>query len=132
LELALLNIVMNSRDAMADGGTILMKTRNVDKEQAKSISAGLPAQDFVAISVADTGPGIPAEIRGRIFEPFFTTKESGKGTGLGLSRVYGFAKQSGGTVVAESPEQGGATITIYLPRCERTGTPFMKVVASAV
>lgn len=131
LELALLNVVMNSRDAMAHGGMILIKTINIDKDNAKSISPTLTEQDFVAMSIADTGHGIPAEALGRIFDPFFTTKESGKGTGLGLSRVYGFATQSGGTVVAESPRHCGAVITIYLPRCQPTGTPIMRVVTSS-
>ncbi|HSQ20871.1 MAG TPA: ATP-binding protein, partial [Blastocatellia bacterium] len=129
LELALLNVVMNSRDAMEDGGTILIKTANIDEDYAKSMSVALPQQDCVAISIVDHGHGIPADVLGRIFDPFFTTKECGKGTGLGLSRVYGFAKQSGGTVTAESPKEGGAVITIYLPRCERS-TPIITIVAT--
>lgn len=125
LELALLNVVVNSRDAMTHGGAILIKAANVDKEEVKARSATLPVQDFVSIAVIDTGPGIPSDVLGRVFDAFFTTKESGKGTGLGLSRVYSFATQSGGTVTAESPKRGGAVIMLYLPRA-----PVSKIVPS--
>lgn len=114
---------------MVNGGMIVIKTSNIGKDRAKSISAVLTEEDFVAMSIADTGHGIASGVLGRIFDPFFTTKEAGKGTGLGLRRVYGFAKQPGGTVTAESPREGGAVITIYLPRCERS-TPIMIIVAS--
>jgi PAS domain S-box-containing protein len=114
LESALLNLVVNARDAMPDGGRILIATRNVtlgEHHQAGS----LPAGDYVRITVSDTGTGMPREVVARAFEPFFTTKEVGKGTGLGLSQVYGFIKQSDGDVVIESREGEGTTIAIYLP-----------------
>jgi PAS domain S-box-containing protein len=113
LESALLNLVVNARDAMPDGGRIVIATRNVtlDHHQAGS----LPAGDYVRISVSDTGTGMPPDVVSRAFEPFFTTKEVGKGTGLGLSQVYGFIKQSDGDVVIESRAGEGSTIAIYLP-----------------
>jgi two-component system NtrC family sensor kinase len=114
LELAVLNLAVNARDAMPNGGTIEIGVRPVTLR-------GEPAYDkllgeFVALSVADTGSGIAPEVIARIFEPFFTTKDVGKGTGLGLSQVYGFAKQSGGTVTVWSRLGVGTTFTMYLPR----------------
>jgi len=114
LELAVLNLAVNARDAMPNGGVIELTVRPVTLR-------GDPAQDrltgdFVALAVSDTGCGIPRETVGRIFEPFFTTKDVGKGTGLGLSQVYGFAKQSGGTVTVSSEVGQGTTFTLYLPR----------------
>jgi PAS domain S-box-containing protein len=113
LESALLNLVVNARDAMPDGGRIVIATRNVtlDHHQAGS----LPAGEYVKVTVSDTGTGMPPEVVARAFEPFFTTKEMGKGTGLGLSQVYGFIKQSEGEVVIDSREGEGTTIAIYLP-----------------
>jgi len=114
LELALLNLAVNARDAMPNGGTIEIAVRPVrlHGDAAHDKLAG----DFIALSISDTGCGIPGEIVGRIFEPFFTTKDVGKGTGLGLSQVYGFAKQSGGTVTVSSSVGQGTTFTLYLPR----------------
>ncbi|MFN3349871.1 ATP-binding protein [Pseudorhodoplanes sp.] len=114
LELALLNLAVNARDAMPKGGTIEITVRPVRLrgDAAHDKLAG----DFIALSVSDTGCGIPREIVGRIFEPFFTTKDVGKGTGLGLSQVYGFAKQSGGTVTVSSSVGQGTVFTLYLPR----------------
>jgi two-component system NtrC family sensor kinase len=117
LEVALLNLVLNARDAMPDGGTITVGARNLPRGEAKK--AGLPDRDIVAISVEDSGHGIPADVLPRIFDPFFTTKEPGKGTGLGLSRIYGFAQQSGGKVRARNRPGGGAILTLYLPRLAR-------------
>jgi PAS domain S-box-containing protein len=113
LESALLNLVVNARDAMPDGGRIVIATRNVTlgHHEAGSLAAG----DYVRISVSDTGTGMPPDVVRRAFEPFFTTKEVGKGTGLGLSQVYGFIKQSDGDVVIESKPGEGTTISIYLP-----------------
>jgi PAS domain S-box-containing protein len=113
LELALVNIVVNARDAMPDGGTVTISGGNVHVDD----KAGLDdlTGDFVALSVADTGAGIDAEIMSKVFEPFFTTKEPDKGTGLGLSQVYGFARQSNGTVRIASGS-AGTTVSIYLPR----------------
>lgn len=123
LELALLNMTINARDAMPDGGTITLGMRNVLKDDTELVDAGLPNVDFVAVSVADTGPGIPPEIIDRIFDPFFTTKESGKGTGLGLSRIYGFAQQSRGKARALSPAGGGAKVILYFPRLVQASAP---------
>ena len=110
LETALLNLVINARDAMPDGGTVTIGARNV------SLSEPLLVGEFVAISVADTGLGIPSDVLDKIFEPFFTTKPVGKGTGLGLSQVHGFAHQAGGTVKVDSELGEGTTFTILLPR----------------
>ncbi len=111
LELALLNVGLNARDAMPSGGTLRISARNVPPHER---IAGLEGS-FVALSVADTGTGIPEEIRHRVIEPFFTTKGIGKGSGLGLSQSYGFATQSGGSMTIESTVGKGTTVTFYLP-----------------
>ena len=113
-ELAILNLAVNAKDAMPNGGTLSIRAKPVTLKGEAS-EEGL-AGDFIAIRVADTGQGIPADVIARVFEPFFTTKEVGKGTGLGLSQVYGFAKQSGGTATVSSAEGRGTAVTIYLPR----------------
>ncbi|WP_117191232.1 cell cycle histidine kinase CckA [Rhizobium terrae] len=116
-EQVLINLCVNARDAMPQGGTILIKTRNVSaKEAAGFHQADLPAEDFVMVEVSDTGTGISSEIMDKIFEPFFTTKEVGKGTGLGLSMVYGIVKQSGGYIYPESEVGRGTSFRIFLPR----------------
>jgi PAS domain S-box-containing protein len=119
LELALLNLGFNARDAMPEGGEITLSARNVALQGELDDLCG----EFVAITVADTGAGIPPEILERVIEPFFTTKAFGQGTGLGLSQVYGFARQSGGTLTLQSQVGAGTTATIYLPAAhpERTG-----------
>ncbi|HYE46120.1 MAG TPA: PAS domain S-box protein [Caulobacter sp.] len=114
LELSLLNLVVNARDAMPGGGDISISARNLVLDPVED-GSGL-AGDFVAITVRDSGQGIPPDILARIFEPFFTTKEVDKGTGLGLSQVYGFAEQSGGRVTVESRLGEGAAFTLILPR----------------
>ena len=121
LELALLNIAINSRDAMPNGGTFAVSARNISSGE-NSLPAPLQGE-FVALELRDSGIGIPAEIRPKIFDPFFTTKAVGKGTGLGLSQVYGFAQNAGGTVTVASQIGEGATITIYLPRGAVEATP---------
>jgi two-component system NtrC family sensor kinase len=113
-ELAILNLAVNAKDAMPNGGTLSIRAKPVTLKGEAS-EEGLSG-DFVAIRIADTGHGIPNDVLARVFEPFFTTKEVGKGTGLGLSQVYGFAKQSGGLATISSGEGRGTAITIYLPR----------------
>ncbi len=113
-ELALLNLAVNARDAMPSGGTLTITAKPVVL-RGKASEEGL-AGDFVAIRVADTGSGIPADVLPRVFEPFFTTKDVGKGTGLGLSQVYGFARQSGGAATIASSARRGTVVTLFLPR----------------
>ncbi|MCB8874236.1 ATP-binding protein [Acidisoma silvae] len=117
LENAILNLSINARDAMPDGGNLLIETRNADLNEA-AIAAGIGAVtgQYVAVCVTDTGTGMSADVLSRAFEPFFTTKPIGQGTGLGLSMVYGFARQSQGYLKIESEEGRGTTIRIYLPR----------------
>ncbi|HSM94412.1 MAG TPA: ATP-binding protein, partial [Rhizomicrobium sp.] len=113
LELALVNIAVNARDAMPGGGSLDIDVRNATLDGG---GVTLLSGDFVALSLTDTGEGIPPDVLAKIFEPFFTTKEVGKGTGLGLSQVYGFARQSGGDVHISSELGKGTTVTLYLPR----------------
>jgi PAS domain S-box-containing protein len=115
-ESALLNLVVNARDAMPGGGRLRIATANVRLDQARP--GTLAPGDYVRVTVSDNGTGMPPEVVARAFEPFFTTKEVGKGTGLGLSQVYGFIKQSGGEVVIESRPGEGSAILIYLPAVE--------------
>jgi PAS domain S-box-containing protein len=110
LELAIVNIAVNARDAMPNGGTFRISIHNVPAEHA-----GDEGNDFVAIEFRDSGTGIPPDLLSKVFDPFFTTKEVGKGTGLGLSQVYGFAHQSGGLVKADSRVGEGTTIAVLLP-----------------
>ncbi len=116
-ETAMVNMAVNARDAMEGEGTLEVRVQAMPSMPAIRGHAGGPG-DFVAISMTDTGSGIPADKLPYIFEPFFTTKEVGKGTGLGLSQVYGFAKQSGGDVAVESTVGQGTTFTLYLQRVE--------------
>jgi len=129
LEIALLNLIANARDAMPTGGRIMISTRNVllAEKQVDESYRELPAGDYVEICVSDTGPGIPLEFRERVFEPFFTTKEPSYGAGLGLSQVQGFARQSGGDVAIESSAAAGTQVRLLLPRSaqERTLAEFV-------
>jgi len=115
LELAVLNLAINARDAMEVGGSLTVGTSNVTLTQPRSPEEPPPG-DYVAIRVSDTGTGMPEEVLQKVFEPFFTTKEVGKGSGLGLSQVLGFAQQSGGGVRIESEPGRGTAVCIYLPR----------------
>ena len=121
LEMALLNLTLNARDAMADGGSLTIGTGNMTVAPEQAVATGsVPAGDHIVISVADIGTGMSDEVKARAFDPFFTTKGVGKGTGLGLSMVYGFVKQSGGHVQIESRPGAGTTVTIYLARAVRS------------
>jgi two-component system cell cycle sensor histidine kinase/response regulator CckA len=118
LEQVIVNLSVNARDAMASkgGGTLTIQTYSVKASQVADLGSEiLPIADYSALSIADTGTGIPPAILGKVFEPFFTTKEVGKGTGLGLSTVYGIVKQSGGYIFADSKVGDGTRFTIYLP-----------------
>ena len=119
IESALTNLAINARDAMPNGGRLIIETRNavIDADQ---VATGLDMKpgEYVTIGVSDTGTGIPTELRDRVFEPFFTTKEQRHGSGLGLAMIYGFVKQSGGHVTLYSEMGHGTTITMYLPRAE--------------
>lgn len=118
LENTLLNLCINARDAMPDGGRITLKTANqwigVEEDSAQGMLEG----QYLCLSVSDTGTGIPPEVLAHVFEPFFTTKPIGQGTGLGLSMIYGFAQQSGGQVRIDSKVGEGTTVSIYLPRLD--------------
>ncbi|MFZ3007745.1 MAG: PAS domain S-box protein [Phenylobacterium sp.] len=119
-EAALLNLVVNAADAVEGGGAINILTRRV--VLADGEVSGVAAGDYVAVSVADTGPGMAPEVMQRAFEPFFTTKDVGKGTGLGLAQVYGFMSQCGGAVTIDSAPGEGATVTLYVPAIDAVPT----------
>ncbi|HET8996152.1 MAG TPA: ATP-binding protein, partial [Acetobacteraceae bacterium] len=114
LELVLLNLAINARDAMPSGGRLTVETFAL-QAPPDDLADELPPGSYVAMAVSDTGTGMPPEVQARAFEPFFTTKEMGKGTGLGLSQVYGFVRQSGGTVRLRSTVGQGTRVSIYLP-----------------
>ncbi len=116
MEQVIVNLAVNARDAMPDGGTLSIQTFAMPSAQVREMrSTVLPPADYTGLRISDTGMGIPPDLLPKIFEPFFTTKEVGKGTGLGLSTVYGIVKQSGGYIFAESEAGHGASFVIYLP-----------------
>jgi two-component system, NtrC family, sensor kinase len=129
LELALLNLAFNARDAMPSGGTLTITAKPV-LMRGKASEEGLNGE-FVAIRVADNGTGIPPDVLPRVFEPFFTTKEVGKGTGLGLSQVYGFARQSGGAASITTSARRGTAVTLFLPRTWETPVQPRQPIAAA-
>jgi PAS domain S-box-containing protein len=116
MESALLNLCINARDAMPDGGRVRIRIENVPADHAELRRLGLDSGDFVVARVTDDGTGMTPEVMARAFDPFFTTKPQGKGTGLGLSMIYGFARQSGGQAAIDTMLERGTTVSIYLPR----------------
>ncbi len=116
-EQVVINLAVNARDAMPDGGTLTIRTRNISERDSQKLDLeGMAVGEYVAIEVQDTGSGMTREVLAKIFEPFFTTKGVGKGTGLGLATVYGIVKQSGGYIFPDSEPGKGTTFRVYLPR----------------
>ncbi len=116
-----LNLCINARDAMPDGGSLMIETNNQWLDERSARERDVPAGQYVTMSVTDTGVGMTPAVIARAFDPFFTTKPLGAGTGLGLSMTYGFARQSGGQVRIYSEVGRGATVCLYLPRHHRRG-----------
>jgi len=124
LDLIVLNLAINARDAMPDGGTLLIETKNVASGEGE-LPSGLPVGDYVMLAVTDNGTGMSDEVAAKAFEPFFSTKEPGKGSGLGLSQVYGVTRQLGGAVRLKTKEGQGTRVEIFLPRTgERPSAPL--------
>ena len=116
LESALLNLAINARDAMPDGGRLTIATANARLDSVAADTPALSPGEYICIAVTDTGVGMSAEVAARAFDPFFTTKPIGQGTGLGLSMIYGFARQSNGHVTIDSRIGQGTSVKLYLPR----------------
>ena len=131
-EQVVINLCVNARDAMPDGGTLTLKSSNVSADQSRMLKpAQMPPGDYVLLEVTDTGTGMPQEVLDKIYEPFFSTKEVGKGTGLGLSTVYGIIKQTGGFIFCESEMGKGTTFKVYLPQYIETQEEVSARVAEA-
>jgi CheY-like chemotaxis protein len=129
---AIVNMAVNSRDAMRQGGKLVIETRNIALDADHSdYQSELQAGDYVQLSISDTGAGMKPEVRDRVFEPFFTTKEKGRGTGLGLAMVYGFVKQSGGHVTIYSEPDHGTTMNLYFPRSDAPAPSALTAAQSA-
>jgi len=123
----IMNLVVNARDAMLQGGKITIESKNVEvNENNLPLYSGVEIGSYLELTISDTGLGIEEEILPHIFEPFFTTKDKGKGTGLGLSTVYGIVKQSGGHITVSTRPKQGSTFKVYLPRVEETAEPKVK------
>ncbi|MGV1016775.1 MAG: PAS-domain containing protein [Fluviibacter phosphoraccumulans] len=125
LENALLNLAVNARDAMPDGGSLTIHARRVSLDEAACREYDVVQGDFIRIDVSDSGAGMEPEIQARIFEPFFTTKDFGRGSGLGLSMIYGFAKQSGGGITVTSEPDNGTTMSLVLPVHDETPEEYI-------
>jgi PAS domain S-box-containing protein len=129
LESALLNLAINARDAMPDGGRLTISTSNVSFESVTADMPALSSGDYICIRVSDTGVGMSAEVAARAFDPFFTTKPIGQGTGLGLSMIYGFARQSDGHTTIDSKLKQGTSVRLYLPRHQGESAPGRAAIA---
>src|SRR6185437_9509496 len=130
LENAILNLCINARDAMPNGGKLTIETANRRMDTRAARQQDLPEGQYVSICVTDTGTGMPPDVKAKAFDPFFTTKPLGEGTGLGLSMVYGFARQSGGQVRIYSELGEGTTMCIYLPRHYSDAAPEQNTMIS--